>query len=150
MDSNSAGSTEHVHFSMAAKRSLALSQVNVDLENGVGWRAIGPQDAPALRGVETFPLNFSVHRRFAVSAFRQSTLQSAVSAKWIEPNNGPTMMARIGMLRALNRHVERVFDPSRKRLMQIKTMKQMYGRLEPKLINLSVTKNPPAPRAGRD
>ena len=53
------------------------------------------------------------------------------------------MMARIGMLRALNRHVERVFDLSRKRLMQIKTMKQMYGRLEPKLINLSVTKNPP-------
>jgi hypothetical protein len=28
--------------------------------------------------------------------------------------NGPTMMARIGMLRALNRHVERVFNPSRK------------------------------------
>ena len=28
--------------------------------------------------------------------------------------NGPTMMARIGVLRALNRHVERVFDPSRK------------------------------------
>lgn len=31
-----------------------------------------------------------------------------------------------------------------KRLMQIKTMKQMHGRLEPKLINGSVTKNPPA------
>ena len=28
--------------------------------------------------------------------------------------NGPTMMARIGVLRALNRHVERVFNPSRK------------------------------------
>ena len=28
--------------------------------------------------------------------------------------NGPTMMARIGVMRALNRHVERVFDPSRK------------------------------------
>jgi len=29
--------------------------------------------------------------------------------------NGPTMMmARIGMLRALNRHVERVFNPSRR------------------------------------
>jgi hypothetical protein len=28
--------------------------------------------------------------------------------------NGPTLMARIGMLRALNRHVERVFNPSRK------------------------------------
>ena len=28
--------------------------------------------------------------------------------------NGPTMMARIGVLRALNRNVERVFNPSRK------------------------------------
>jgi hypothetical protein len=28
--------------------------------------------------------------------------------------SGPTMLARIGILRALNRHVERVFNPSRK------------------------------------
>jgi hypothetical protein len=28
--------------------------------------------------------------------------------------NGPTMMARIGMLRALNRNIERTFDSSRK------------------------------------
>ena len=28
--------------------------------------------------------------------------------------DGPTMMARIGMLRALNRHVERVFNSDRK------------------------------------
>jgi hypothetical protein len=27
---------------------------------------------------------------------------------------GPTMFARIGLMRALNRHVERVFNPSRK------------------------------------
>jgi hypothetical protein len=27
---------------------------------------------------------------------------------------GPTIFARIGIMRALNRHVERVFDPSRK------------------------------------
>jgi len=27
---------------------------------------------------------------------------------------GPTMFARIGIMRALNRHVERVFDTSRK------------------------------------
>jgi hypothetical protein len=26
----------------------------------------------------------------------------------------PTMMARIGVMRALNRHVERVFNPDRK------------------------------------
>jgi hypothetical protein len=28
--------------------------------------------------------------------------------------NGPPMLARIGVMRALNRNVERVFDPSRK------------------------------------
>jgi hypothetical protein len=27
---------------------------------------------------------------------------------------GPTMFARIGVMRALNRHVDRVFNPSRK------------------------------------
>jgi hypothetical protein len=31
-----------------------------------------------------------------------------------ESNGGPTMMARIGVMLALNRHVERVFNPDRK------------------------------------
>ena len=46
-------------------------------------------------------------------------------------------LARIERLDAM---IERTI----KRLMQIKTMKQMHGRMEPKLINGSVTKNPPA------
>jgi hypothetical protein len=29
----------------------------------------------------------------------------------VAETNGPTMMARIGIMRALNRHVERVFNP---------------------------------------
>jgi len=32
----------------------------------------------------------------------------------VAEKNGPTMMARIGVMRALNRHVERVFDGSRR------------------------------------
>jgi hypothetical protein len=32
----------------------------------------------------------------------------------IAEHGGPTMLARMGVMRALNRHVERVFDPSRK------------------------------------
>jgi hypothetical protein len=32
----------------------------------------------------------------------------------VAEHNGPTMFARIGVMRALNRHVERVFDRSRK------------------------------------
>jgi hypothetical protein len=33
---------------------------------------------------------------------------------WVATVGGPTMLARIGVMRALNRRVERVFDPSRK------------------------------------
>jgi hypothetical protein len=33
----------------------------------------------------------------------------------VAERNGPTMFARIGVMRALTRHVERVFNPSRKR-----------------------------------
>jgi hypothetical protein len=32
----------------------------------------------------------------------------------VAERDGPTMFARIGFMRALNRHVGRVFDPSRK------------------------------------
>ena len=32
----------------------------------------------------------------------------------VATSGGPTMFARIGIMRALNRHVERVFNPSRK------------------------------------
>ena len=32
----------------------------------------------------------------------------------VEEQDGPLMFARIGIMRAINRHVERVFDPSRK------------------------------------
>jgi hypothetical protein len=32
----------------------------------------------------------------------------------VAEHDGPTMFARIGVVRALNRHVERVFNPSRK------------------------------------
>jgi hypothetical protein len=32
----------------------------------------------------------------------------------VATSGGPTMLARIGVMRALNRHVERVFNPNRK------------------------------------
>jgi hypothetical protein len=41
--------------------------------------------------------------------------QAAMLALVLVPeHDGPTMFARIGVMRALNRHVERVFDTSRK------------------------------------
>jgi hypothetical protein len=44
-----------------------------------------------------------------------SEWQAAIEALMFVANRGgPTMLARIGVMKALNRHVERVFDPSRK------------------------------------
>jgi hypothetical protein len=42
--------------------------------------------------------------------------QAAIEALMLvaTSGSGPTMLARIGIMRALNRHVERVFNPSRK------------------------------------
>src|SRR5260221_14753640 len=40
--------------------------------------------------------------------------QAAIEALMLVARGGPTMLARIGVMRALNRHVEPVFDPSRK------------------------------------
>jgi len=40
--------------------------------------------------------------------------------------------------------LDAMIDRTIKRLMQVKTMKQMYGRLEPKLIDLSAARSPPA------
>jgi hypothetical protein len=40
--------------------------------------------------------------------------QAAMEALMLVARGGPTMLARIGVMRALNRHVERVFNPNRK------------------------------------
>jgi hypothetical protein len=40
--------------------------------------------------------------------------QTAIEVLLLVSRGGPTMMARIGVMKALNRHVERVFNPERK------------------------------------
>ena len=40
--------------------------------------------------------------------------QTAIEALMLCSRGGHTMMTRIGVMRALNRHVERVFNPERK------------------------------------
>lgn len=40
--------------------------------------------------------------------------QAAIEALMLVSQGGPTMLARIGMMRALNRRVERVFNSDRK------------------------------------
>src|SRR4051794_32247434 len=41
--------------------------------------------------------------------------QTAIEALLLVSRGGPTMMARIGVMKALNRHVERVFNPDAKK-----------------------------------
>jgi hypothetical protein len=49
------------------------------------------------------------------SEHEASEWQAAMEALiLVATHGGPTMLPHIGMMRALNRHVERVFDPSRK------------------------------------
>ena len=40
--------------------------------------------------------------------------QTAIEVLMLVSRSGPTMMARIGVMKALNRHVVRVFNPERK------------------------------------
>jgi len=40
--------------------------------------------------------------------------QAAIEVPLLVSRGGPTMMARIGVMKALNRNVERVFNPDRK------------------------------------
>jgi hypothetical protein len=40
--------------------------------------------------------------------------QTAIEVLLLCSRGGPTMMARIGVMKALNRHIERVFNPDRK------------------------------------
>ena len=41
--------------------------------------------------------------------------QTAIEVLMLCSRGGPTMMARIGVMKALNRHVERVFNPDAQR-----------------------------------
>ena len=57
----------------------------------------------------------ALHHQAAQSRARGPELQAAMEALLLVAKlGGPTMFARIGVMRALNRHVERVFDSSRK------------------------------------
>jgi hypothetical protein len=50
-------------------------------------------------------------KKEADTAEWQAAIESLIL---VATSGGPTMFARIGIMRALNRHIERVFDPSRK------------------------------------
>lgn len=63
---------------------------------------------------------------------------------------GPDEFVEVFDLETFDQHLARIerldamIDRTLKRLMQVKTMKQMHSRLEPKLINVSALENPAA------
>ena len=78
-------------------------------------------------------------------------------ALWTERRHeGPDEFVKIFDLDAFDNNLGRIerldamIDRTIKRLMQVKTMKQMHARLEPKLIDLSATRNPPAQEGDRE
>jgi hypothetical protein len=82
-----------------------------------GWRRRFDELIPLPRGPELVALEDAAKYIQKLPAAEQllDEWQAAVEALLLVVElNGPTMMARIGVMRALNRHVVREFDTSRK------------------------------------
>jgi|SoiMethySBSTD1v2_1073268.scaffolds.fasta_scaffold779792_2 hypothetical protein len=94
------------------------------------------------RGVPTLARQFfdpnetreaMLRRRFTVlgdhtEEFDMPEWQTAIGALVLVARSGPTMMARIGVMKALNRHVERVFNPDRKDTLCLSKIKSEHTR----------------------
>ena len=82
-----------------------------------GWKRPFDDPIPLPRGRQLVTLEDAANYTQKLPEAEQllKEWQAAVEALLLVVDlSGPTMMVRIGMLRALNRHVERVFEPSRK------------------------------------
>jgi hypothetical protein len=82
-----------------------------------GWKRPFDEPIPLPRGRQLVTLKDAANYIQKLPKAEQDLgeWQAAVEAPLLVVElNGPTMMARIGIMRALNRHVERVFNPSRK------------------------------------
>jgi hypothetical protein len=82
-----------------------------------GWHRAFVEPIPLPRGQELVTLQDAgtCITKLPKAVHEAKEWQAAMEALILVATlGGPTMFARIGMMRALNRHVERVFDPSRK------------------------------------
>jgi hypothetical protein len=82
-----------------------------------GWKRRFDDPIPLPRGRQLFTLRDAATYATGLSKKESATAewQAAIEALMlVVEHDGPTMFARIGMMRALNRHVERVLDPTRK------------------------------------
>jgi hypothetical protein len=82
-----------------------------------GWKRPFDDPIPLTRGRQIVTLKEAANYIQKLPKAEQDLeeWQAAVEALLLVVElSGPTMMARIGVMRALNRNVERVFNPSRK------------------------------------
>jgi hypothetical protein len=82
-----------------------------------GWQREFDDPIPLTRGRPLVTLADARAYIFKLKKADQDSVawQAAIEALLLVANrDGPTMFARIGVMRALNRHVERVFNPERK------------------------------------
>ena len=82
-----------------------------------GWKTPFDDPIPLPRGRQLVTLkDAGTYITKLPKAEQQATeWQTAMQALLlVVEQNGPTMFARIGVMKALNRHVERVFNPDRK------------------------------------
>ena len=82
-----------------------------------GWKRPFEDPIPLLRGRQFVTLEDAGNyiTRLPKAEHEAAEWQAAMEDLiLVATSGGPTMFARIGVMRALNRHVEREFDPSRK------------------------------------
>jgi hypothetical protein len=74
-----------------------------------------PIPLPRCRQLVTLQDAGTLHHKLPKAEAQAPEWQTAMQALLlVVKQNGPTMFARIGVMRALNRNVERIFNPDRK------------------------------------
>jgi hypothetical protein len=79
-----------------------------------GWKRLFDEPIPLPRGRQLVTLEDAGRyiTRLPKAEHKTQEWQAAMQALiLVATSGGPTMFPRIGVMRALNRHVERVFDP---------------------------------------
>ena len=82
-----------------------------------GWKRSFEDPIPLLRGRQLVTLEDAGNyiTKLPKAVHEAAEWQAAMEALiLVATSGGPAMFARIGVMRALNRHVERVFNPDRK------------------------------------
>ena len=86
-----------------------------ELETGCPRRFDDPIPLPRGRQIVTLEDAGKFITRLPNAEHEAAEWQAAMEALiLVAESGGPTMFARIGAMRALNRHIERVFNPDRK------------------------------------